>query len=150
MQSRKFIKEDHEKYLKKLTKENMQQLFLENFGGWSDEVSEKKLLEVAKTGTVQLFFEENTFIGYVSFNIEKENSKSCLINDIHIKKEHQRKGFGAQILQFVIKKAKELHYNQLKVFVFRNNPAINFYQKNGFKENQLIEKSNTSVMVKIL
>ena len=36
---------DFEKYIQLVTKENMQQLFIDNFGGFSDETSKKKFFE---------------------------------------------------------------------------------------------------------
>ncbi|MCK5108012.1 MAG: GNAT family N-acetyltransferase [Nanoarchaeota archaeon] len=147
---RPYQKGDYEKYIQSLTKENMQKLFLENFGGWSDSVSEKKFFEVLKTGFVRLFFLNNEFIGYVSLNSEKNNPSSGLINDIHLIKEHQRKGYGSEILKLVEEQAITLNYNQLKVFVFKANPSVNFYKKHRFQESEYIEHSKTYVLIKKL
>lgn len=136
---------DYEKYVQKLTKDNMQNLFEENFGGWSDEVSEKKFFEVLKNGNVKLFFLEGDFVGYVSYEIEKNNSNSYLIHDIHILKKFQQKGFGSEILKYVVEQTKE---KQLKVFVFENNEAIKFYLKYGFEKNEFLEKSKTWVLIR--
>ena len=148
--SKIYNKKDYEKYIKTLTKENMQKLFLENFGGWSDSVSEKKFFEVLNDGFVRLFFLNDVFIGYVSLNSEKDNPNSGLINDFHIIKEHQRRGYGTEILKLIEKQASSLNYNQLKVFVFKANPSIKFYLKNRFKESEYIERSKTYVLVKKL
>ena len=137
---------DYEKYIQSLTKENMQKLFLNNFGGWSDEVSKKRFFEALSNGYVKLFFLKNSFIGYVSFNPEKKNLNSYLINDIHTVKEFQGKGYGTEILNFVISKCKELNIKQIKVFVFKENPAINFYKENGFKEIEYLERSKTCIL----
>ncbi len=147
---RNYIEEDYDNYIKVLIKENMEQLFIDNFGGWSDEVCKKKFFNIVKQGFVELFFFDNVFAGYVSFNIEKNNTTSFLINDIHLKKEFQQKGIGSQILEFVIKKAKENKISQLKVFVFKNNPSIEFYKKQGFIEVETLLKSDTSIMIKTL
>ncbi len=145
---RDYIKGDYEKYIQVLVKDNMEQLFIENFGGWSDLVSEKKFFDVVNSGFVQLFFLDDIFVGYVSFNPEKNYDNSYLINDIHIVKKFQRKGYGSEILNFVIKKTTELNCKRLKIFVFENNPSINFYKKNKFKTIEFLEKSKTCVMVK--
>lgn len=144
--SRSYKEGDYESYIQKPTKENMEQHFIENFGGWSDEVSKKKFLEVIETGYSELFFQGDQFIGYVSFNEERDDRTSYMINDIHITKKHQRKGYGKQILNYVINKAKETNHKKLKLFVFKDNPSINFYIKYNFKETAVIDKSKTSVM----
>lgn len=145
-----YVKGDYEKYIKSLTKTNMCQLFKKNFGGWSDETSEKKFFEVLKNGFVKLFFIENTFVGYVSYNSEKNNDKSYLINDIHIVSEFQGKGYGTQILNFVLNEAIKANIEQLKVFVFENNPAVKFYEKNGFKEIEHLDKTKTFIMIRLV
>lgn len=150
LESRNFIEEDYNKFIQPITKENMQDLFIKNFGGWSDDVSKKKFFEIVKNGFVKLFFLEDEFVGYVSCNTEKNNPDSFLINDIHIKKDFQRKGFGTEILNQVITEANKQNKSQLKVFVFKNNPSIKFYEKRGFKEEINLEKSNTSVMIKTI
>ena len=147
LESRNYQEGDYEKYIQSLTKENMQKLFLENFGGWSDEVSKKKFFKVLDTGFVRLFFLENNFIGYVSFNVERDHKDSYLINDIHIVKQFQKKGYGTKILKFVEDKVNELNGQKLKVFVFKANPSINFYKKIGFKEMEYIEHSKTYILV---
>lgn len=142
--------DDYNKYIKELHKDNMQKLFIDNFGGWSDEVSKNRFFDVVKNGFVQLFFLKDKFIGYVSFNTEKINPKSYLINDIHVVKEHQKHSYGSIILNYVITQAKKQQITQLKIIVFKNNSAINFYIKNGFKKISFIEKSKTHIMIKEL
>ena len=111
LENKNYIDGDYEKHIKPLTKNNMQQLFIDNFGGWSDEVSEKKFYDVVKNGFVELFFLDDEFVGYVSFNVEKNDCSSCLINDIHILKKFQRRGYGFEILNYVILKALKWNCN---------------------------------------
>jgi len=139
---------DYEKYIKSLTKENMEQLFVENFGGWSDEVSDKKFFSVLENGFVKLFFLENEFVGYVTYESEKNKKDSCLINDIHIVDRFRKRGIGKKILDFVREECLNHGCRQMKVFVFENNPSINFYLKMGFEKKEFLEKSNTWIMIK--
>lgn len=145
---RDYQESDYIEYIQNLTKQNMEQLFIDNFGGWSDEVSKNKFFDVLKNGIVQLFFLEKVFIGYVTFNTEKNNSNTYIINDIHIVKQFQKKGYGKEILDFVVSKALQSKINNLKANVFENNPSIEFYKKNGFEKIKYLEKSNTFVMQK--
>ena len=115
---RDFIGGDYEKYIKEMTKIHMKKYFMENFGGWSDELSRDKFFKVLANGYVKLFFIKDMFVGYVTFNPEIKDPSSYLINDIHISKEFQRLGYGSEILNYVISKCKELNAKQIKVFVF--------------------------------
>lgn len=148
LKPRNFLEGDYEKYIQNLTKNHMKQLFIDNFGGWSNKVSKDKFFKVLKNGFVKLFFLENDFVGYVTYEVEKNNKQSFLINDIHIESKFQNKGYGTNILEFVKSEAIKSNKTQLKVFVFKNNLAIKFYAKKGFKEVENLEKSNSSVMVK--
>jgi hypothetical protein len=73
LDSKDFIEGDYEKYIQPLTKANMSQLFIQNFGGWSKETSKRKFFNVLKNGLVKLFFLEDQFIGYVSYSSEKKD-----------------------------------------------------------------------------
>lgn len=147
--SRSFQEGDYEKYIQKLTRTNMRDHFIKHFGGWSDSVSKHKLLKTVDIGVVELFFnDDEEFVGYVSYNPEKNNKDSLLINDIHIRKLFQRKSYGYQILQHVINCAKATNMKQLKVFVFKDNYAVNFYKKNDFEIQEDVEKSHSFIMVK--
>lgn len=148
--SRLFENTDFDKYIKTLTRDNMRDYFVKNFGGWSDSVSKDKLFKVVKEGVVKLFFDEDKFVGYVSFNVEPNNKNSILINDIHVVKLYQRKDYGYQILNDTIKYAVKQGIEHLKVFVFKDNYAVNFYKKNGFEVVEDLEKSNSYIMVKSL
>ena len=53
--SRKYLQGYYETHIQSLVKENMKQLFIDNFGGFSDEVSKKKLFNIIEKGYVQLF-----------------------------------------------------------------------------------------------
>lgn len=148
LKPRNYQEKDYEQYIQSLTKTNMQKLFLENFGGWSDEVSKKKFFKVVENGFVELFFLEGVFVGYVSSNMERDHKDSYLINDIHLEKKFQRKGYGTEILNFVEEKVKKLKGKRLKVFVFKANPSLEFYKKVGFKEIEYIGHSKTYILVR--
>ena len=148
--SREYTDGDYDKYIKSLVKTNMQDLFKANFGGWSDPISKKRFFKALTDGFIQLFFLEEEFVGYVSFNEELNEKDSYLINDIHVGKDFQRKGYGLEILNFVESKLIELNAKRIKLLVFKDTSAVNFYIKNGFKEMGYLEKSNSFIMIKTL
>lgn len=148
LDSREFIEGDYEKFICSITKDHMKDLFIKNFGGWSDEVSRNKFFEILESGFVRLFFLNDEFVGYVTFSLERDFKDSFMINDIHVVDKFQGRGFGREIIEFVIDKVVGLSGNQVRLFVFGNNSSIKFYEKCGFLKVDFWEKSNTCVMVR--
>ena len=145
---RNFVDGDYEKYIKSLTEDNMKYFFETNFGGWSSDVSKKQFFKILNNGFVRLLFDDDVFCGYVSFIKERDDFSSFLINDFHIIEKFRRQGNGKYLLDDVISFAKNESVSQLKVFVFKNNPSINFYTRLGFVEFDFLKKSNSSVLIK--
>lgn len=147
---KEYLEGEYEKHILPLTKSHMQQFFIDNFGGWSDEVCEKRFFKTLKDAFVKLFYLENVFVGYVSYSLEENNVNSYLINDIHIVDEYQHKGYGSEILEYIQTQAQQEGITQLKVFVFKNNPSLKFYERKGFTQIEFLEKSNSYIMIKHL
>lgn len=139
--------ESDEKEILELLKENMKELFLENFGGWNDETSKKQFEDISSEGYTYIVKNDDKMMGYVSFYPEED---VFVINDIQIKKEFQQKGFGSEILTFVESKVKELNGNKIRLLVFKNNPALKFYEKHNYKQINYQERTNTCEMLKSL
>lgn len=56
---------------------------------------------------------------------------SLFIEDIYIRKEYRRQGFGQQLFDFCKKLAQTKHYGRIEWNVYTwNTPAIRFYEKN--------------------
>ncbi len=55
-----------------------------------------------------------------------------------VKKEYRNKGFGSQILEWTINKAKEEEYETIRLYtdMNENKKAIELYKKNGFIEEK--------------
>ena len=144
------ITESDKKEVLILLKENMEKLFIENFGGFSDEVSAKQVDKITKKGFSYISKINGNLVGYAFFYEEMDFKDSYILNDIQIKKEFQQKGFGSEILKFVENKIKELNGTRIKLLVFENNPALKFYKKHNYEQIDFLEKSKTIVMVKEL
>lgn len=139
---------DYESYIQKLTEEHMRLYFEEHFGGWSAKLSKKKFLDVLKTGLVKLFFLKDKFVGYYTVEVERDNEQSYLLHDLHVTDVFKGKGKGKQILQHVFAQAEIDGKNQVKAFVFVDNPAKRFYEANGFVVVEHLEKSKSVVLVR--
>jgi len=133
--------------IKSISKENMEELFIKNFGGWSDSVSSEQLKKILEEGYVYVLEDEGVK-GFVTFFEEKDNKNFYIINDLHVKKGFQRKGLGSKLLEFAENKIKDLNGKRIKILVFENNPSNIFYKKKGYEQIDFLEKSGTLVLAK--
>jgi ribosomal protein S18 acetylase RimI-like enzyme len=97
--------------------------------------SESALAKVMRENSQKflLIYDENGFQGFASYGIQPEDPQTFKLHKIYILPENQGKGYGA----LMIDKVKKLLLNQgvkaLDLNVNRNNPALHFYKKLGFK-----------------
>ena len=76
----------------------------------------------------------------------KVYSLEVYVNFISVNEEHRRKGYGLSLLQRAEKYAQELRINRLRIAVRpENTPAINLYEKFGFK---ILTRGSFLMMVK--
>ena len=123
-------KEEDFQFISKLEKE----LFLEEAWSYFQLLKEFK----NKFSKIWILKEKEKIIGYLIFRkIEPEIE----ILRIGIKKEYQKKKAGTQLMEKLIKLAKEKEIEKIFLEVKVSNlPAYNFYKKLGFKE--LYERKN--------
>ena len=96
------------------------------------------------------FFEMKKFVGYVLeeedtilggiFAHEKVwwNNSEVFIEEMFVKPELQRKGYGSMLLQAVEEYAREKGLAGLTLSTNKYAPAPLFYKKNDFMENEYI------------
>ncbi|GEL12074.1 Ribosomal protein S18 acetylase RimI [Flavobacterium glycines] len=77
--------------------------------------------------------EENTVLGFASFEHHYQNKNSTKIHKIYILPETQGKGIGKLLIDAIEKLAVENESESLLLNVNRFNKALTFYQKLGFK-----------------
>ena len=79
------------------------------------------------------------FISIVNYRSVYHKKGTALINELIIKKEYRNKGFGEQLVKYVIEKSKEQNMDEIEVGVMKENrKAIEFYKKNGLEDEYLI------------
>eukprot|EP01113_Clastostelium_recurvatum_P008123 TRINITY_DN13809_c0_g1_i1.p1 TRINITY_DN13809_c0_g1~~TRINITY_DN13809_c0_g1_i1.p1 ORF type:complete len:164 (-),score=39.58 TRINITY_DN13809_c0_g1_i1:5-496(-) len=71
-------------------------------------------------------------MGFVSFSPGKEDGL-YRIHKLYVHQSVQGKGYGKLLVDAVAQRAKQLGATCLELNVNRNNPALNFYKKLGFK-----------------
>jgi ribosomal protein S18 acetylase RimI-like enzyme len=78
--------------------------------------------------------EEENCVGYASYETNYQGTYKTKIHKIYVLPSAQGKGVGKILMDSIEKIAKEKGNKLLSLNVNRNNPAINFYEKIGFKK----------------
>lgn len=112
-------------------------------------ITEEYVEEISdrKNGFWKMVLYNDQIVGYMIYHIEE----SCLfLGELYLKKEHQNKGIGTHIIQF-LKQSHDSLPIELHV-VATNKPAYNFYKKCGFKEKQTLfdKRENTYIPLKLM
>ena len=107
--------------------------------------SKKVLFQSIETNEQEfyLLIENEKAIGFIAIK-KLEIPSTIKLNKIYILRSNQGKGYGKLLIDFTIDLCKNIGADLLQLNVNRNNPALSFYQKLGFKiikeENILIGK----------
>ena len=83
---------------------------------------------------VYLAKQNNKSVGILIFYANDEESKTAYISLIGVKKGHERKGMGKELLEYCEKISRQSSMSRLKLEVDEDNvSAVKFYEKNGFR-----------------
>ena len=98
--------------------------------------------------TFLLAEDDNMFIGYVSYELNCNNSNTTRIHKLYVLPETQGKGIGKQLIDCVAEIARTNHNSALDLTVNKKNPATAFYLKTGFEitEEAVFDIGNGYVM----
>jgi ribosomal protein S18 acetylase RimI-like enzyme len=103
---------------------------IENFYLWDNAIEKKKLKECLYKRDMDLIqFNEET-VGMYSANIYPD---SIGVLDLQILNKYQGQGHGSFVLSQLIKLSIKLML-PIRLSVFKNTPAVNFYKKHSFVE----------------
>ena len=117
-------------FLFNLKKQNFK-WYVDKIWGWDDDDQKERLKQDLEEHlqNKHIIMYNDIPIGTYALNITENGD--CLISEISLLKDYQRKGIGTQILQ------NQLNENQNKKIrtilqVFKDNPAKKLYEKLGF------------------
>lgn len=109
--------------------------------------SKKAMQKQIQKGFLYYLLQNNAqYIGYIGLSINKEE---ILLSKIYIKSEQRRQGFGAKVIQFIAKLAKENELSKITLTVNKHNTkSINAYKKFGFTiiDSMVMDIGNGFVM----
>jgi ribosomal protein S18 acetylase RimI-like enzyme len=90
--------------------------------------------QVTHKGHVFLLAQEGTdYLGYASYELNYTETSKTKLHKIYVLPTSQGKGIGKILINAVVEKALQYHNQSLLLNVNRENKAISFYQKLGFK-----------------
>jgi len=145
----------HETFAEMNTAEDMNRYLTDRFS------LERLAAELQDENSEFYFANDNNIpIGYLKINkgvaqTEIKDNNAVEIERIYVLKEYHGKSVGQQLYNKAIEYAKELDANYIWLGVWEENPrAINFYEKNGFKEFgrhifKLGNDEQTDIMMKL-
>ncbi len=92
--------------------------------------------------------DETEYLGYASYEINYKNQSKTKIHKIYIMPNAQGKGVGKELVNYISGIAKQNKCEAMLLDVYRHNPAIQFYEKIGFKKvaEQITDVGNGFVM----
>ncbi|TZF82039.1 GNAT family N-acetyltransferase [Pedobacter sp. BS3] len=102
-------------------------LMLQNM--YTVEALKEQLLEGI---TFLLAEENNSAVGFAGFSLIDPKRKLYKIHKLYVLPSQQGKGTGKALITYIAEHCKQQDGLALQLNVNRNNPALSFYQKQGF------------------
>jgi GNAT superfamily N-acetyltransferase len=88
-------------------------------------------------GMLYIVYKEDLIIGYVCLTYGysfEYGGKTAFIDELYLKPGHRSQGYGTQIMEFIILKAREVKIATLHLEAEKHNDKANqLYAKNGFR-----------------
>lgn len=81
------------------------------------------------------------------FQLSKRNNRLA-VTGLFLTKTYQGKGIAKYLMNYFEEIAKANNYSEIELLVWENNPAVNFYEKLGYKIDSKI--SHKYLMIKSL
>ena len=95
-------------------------------------ISDTELKNSIKAGRVLLMFQEDSFIGWLRFNLFWDNTP--FMNMLYFLEEHRGRGHGKELIGFWEKEMAKSDYTQVLTSTLSNEQAQFFYRKNGYTD----------------
>ena len=80
-----------------------------------------------------IVYYDKTPVGFASYSLKVNSNTIYKLHKIYILQTQQGKGLGKFVIDKIITDIKPIRTKYLQLNVNRNNTALNFYKKNGFK-----------------
>jgi GNAT superfamily N-acetyltransferase len=126
----------------------LSQAQLDYMMGMMYSVSSLQLQSGAKKHYFILAKEEDTILGFASYEFNYGKKPKTKIHKIYILTSEQGKGIGNKLIDYIANEAKQRHQKGLILNVNRKNIATRFYERLGFSVSfeEVIDIGNGYVM----
>ncbi|MHC1599562.1 MAG: GNAT family N-acetyltransferase [Candidatus Methanospirareceae archaeon] len=144
MKTRNVLQEDFE-FILKLTRRNMERIVTEEWiADWVKDVEPNFVNMWKSHGKKKIIEVDNRPVGYFWFAQHPEK-KEIFINSIQIAEQFQRKGLGTEVVNWLLKEARNRNLDFVRGVVQKNNVhARKFFAKNKF---EFVEETKSGILV---
>lgn len=104
-----------------------------------------------------VYVDNGEYVGEVSLVFDRNDNdytipnKRIYLSRLIVKKEFRRKGIGTKLIEYIVKVAKELNYEEISLGVNLDNyKALKLYVNNGFNNIILVDKDDQGAYIKLL
>lgn len=113
--------------------EKLEEISRNAFPNHSDYV--ENILEKWIGNNLYIYEEDNEILAFCK--LSEHSNNIGFLEGIRVKKEHQVKGIGSKLTDYMIKEAAKKGYNKIRfVSHFKNKRSINLGKKSGFKKKE--------------
>jgi ribosomal protein S18 acetylase RimI-like enzyme len=112
-------------FIHDLSRDNMEHFVRLHWGGWN----EKFLRKDMKPAGIRIVSCSNRDIAFFEVVLMR---KTLHLRNIQVARECQRKGIGSLLMDLVEEEARKAGAKTIKLTVFADNPALDFYEHRGF------------------
>jgi ribosomal protein S18 acetylase RimI-like enzyme len=143
METRNALMEDFN-FILKLTRGNMEKIVTEEWNAdWEKDVEPNFVNLWKSQGEKKIIEVDNRSVGYFWFEQHHENE--IFINSIQIDEQFQRKGLGTEVVNWLLKEARNHNLEFVRGVVQKNNVhAGKFFEKNKF---EFLEETKSGILM---
>jgi len=126
-QLRDFEIEDLESVVE-ILRMNMKEYVIRHYGEWKEDPLRFSIRISSKH--IRLLEKKREIIGFYWVEPRKDFLE---LLEIHVAPPHQRKGLGREMMKEVEQWAQENGFEEIRLWVFQENPAVSFYERLGYR-----------------
>ena len=109
------------------------------FSNMSDEELKNKLIKDFDRLEIRVALKEDEIVGYIAFEIKEKSYKKMYIDQLAIRNEFKKQGFGKILINEVKRIGLENNCKQITFVCWQfNENAIDFYDNLGFDKQSII------------
>lgn len=104
-----------------------------------------------------VYVDNGEYVGEVSLVFDRNDNdytipnKRIYLSRLIVKKEFRQMGIGTKLIEYIVKVAKELNYEEISLGVNLDNyKALKLYVNNGFNNIILVDKDDQGAYIKLL